>query len=58
MAEATHHDQARLDAIQAGLPPEVHDPALLAGYAAFAKRRARPELEEESKPKGKAKAKK
>ena len=35
MAKADHADQARLQAAQAGLPPDVHDPATLAAYAAL-----------------------
>ncbi len=34
MTKPTHHDSTRQQAAQAGRPPDVHDPTLLAAYAA------------------------
>jgi hypothetical protein len=55
MAKTEHHDQARLQAAQAGLPPDVHDPATLAAYTALrgGGEQAEPEPEAEPEPKAK-----
>jgi hypothetical protein len=58
MAKTEHHDQTRREAADAGLPPDVHDPATLAAYAALERpAKAEPKAEHASKAtKGKAKA--
>jgi hypothetical protein len=49
------HDQVRREAAEAGLPPDVHDSALLTGYAAFAERHSKTTHQAKAKPKAKAK---
>ena len=46
MTKTEHQDAARRKAAEAGLPPDVHDPATLDAYAAFMEQR--PAAAEES----------
>jgi hypothetical protein len=48
-AKQKHGDAARLAAAQAGLPPDVHDPAMVAAYQAFAQRGEKAEPKAEPK---------